>query len=241
MIQFPKGIRRIASKMGTELPAGHDFGPFGADIHLGGGVNLTGGFQMPAPVIQAAAKVGTSATAALKQPYVPTPQAVATMPFFRKSITAPVQPVKAAISPAVTPKLVAFAPTALLVSDKPLAAMAAADQLLGNPAVGNASDVIQNTIALAQAGHPEAIMGAMTLQAVDQLRQDAGVGAGQAVIPIDSSAQQAIVDSTAAQSAYQITPADLAALAAPSVVVVEKKKSLWAKILSFFGLQRAAS
>lgn len=62
------------------------------------------------------------------------------------------------------------------------AAMAAADRLLGDPAIKNAQSVVRNTQALAALGDPAAKRGLLALQAVGTIRAKVGAKPGQKVV-----------------------------------------------------------
>lgn len=70
-----------------------------------------------------------------------------------------------------------------LVGGGALAAMHAADKLLGDPNIKNAAKLVSNTKALAAIGDKPARRGAAILGAVAQIRQKKGALPGQAVIP----------------------------------------------------------
>lgn len=70
-----------------------------------------------------------------------------------------------------------------LVGGSALAAMHAADKLLGDPNVKGAAKLVSNTKALAAIGDVPARRGAAILGAVAQIRQKKGALPGQAVIP----------------------------------------------------------
>ena len=70
-----------------------------------------------------------------------------------------------------------------LVGGSALAAMQAADKLLGDPNIKNAAKLVSNTKALAAIGDGPARRGAAVLGAVAQIRQKKGAIPGQAVIP----------------------------------------------------------
>ena len=70
-----------------------------------------------------------------------------------------------------------------LVGGSALAAMHAADKLLGDPKLKNAAQLVSNTKALAAIGNVPARRGAAVLGAVAQIREAKGAQPGQAVIP----------------------------------------------------------
>jgi len=94
------------------------------------------------------------------------------------------------------------------VEDEFIAANAAADRILSELNVENAKGVIANTQALAIAGDVDAQRGAVILAKVANERRKAGVGPGQALIPVQSAEQASIVAKVERESAYPMTAAD---------------------------------
>lgn len=71
-----------------------------------------------------------------------------------------------------------------LVGGTALAAMAAADKLMGDKNIKNAAKLVSNTKAMAALGHPEAIRGAQVLAVVSRIRQQNKVPMGKAAVPV---------------------------------------------------------
>lgn len=110
-----------------------------------------------------------------------------------------------------------------LVGGPALAAMQAADKLLGDPKVKNAAQLVSNTKALAALGNQPARRGAAVLGAVAQIRADKNAKPGQAVLPPGPVNTRVY--------AQAVPRTQVKALAAKAIV---NKKSFWQKLKELF-------
>ena len=110
-----------------------------------------------------------------------------------------------------------------LVGGTALSAMQAADKLLGDPAVKNASQLVSNTKALAALGDVPARRGAAVLGAVAQMRAAQGAQSGQAVVKPGAVNASAYVQNVPAAKVKKL-----------AVQTLSKKKTFWQKLKDLF-------
>lgn len=96
-----------------------------------------------------------------------------------------------------------------LVGDEMVAAHVAADQLLSNPNITNAHQVIANTQALAFAGDIDAQRGAVILAKVAGARNMGRIPFGQPLMPVHTPEQAALVAGVIPQTVYTLTAQDM--------------------------------
>src|SRR4051812_18242763 len=118
-----------------------------------------------------------------------------------------------------------------LIGGSALAAMSAADKLLGDPKIKNAAQLVSNTKALAAMGNVPARRGAAALAAVAQIRAKTGAKPGQAVIKAGPTAKAPVVNTAAYVQAVPRT--QVKALAAQAIATAPKK-SFWQKFKDLF-------
>jgi len=118
-----------------------------------------------------------------------------------------------------------------LVGGSALAAMKAADKLLGDPNVKGAAQLVSNTKALAALGNKPARRGAAVLGAVAQIRQQKGVVAGQAVIKPVGAAKPAPVNT---KPYTQVVPRTTVKALAVKAAATSTKKTFWQKVKDLF-------
>jgi hypothetical protein len=123
-----------------------------------------------------------------------------------------------------------------LVGGSALAAMSAADKLLGDPKVKNAAQLISNTKALAAMGNVPARRGAAALAAVAQIRQKTGAKPGQAVIKPRPSPLRPAPRAPAVNTALyvQAVPRTQVKALATQAIATAPKKSFWQKLKELF-------
>ncbi len=123
-----------------------------------------------------------------------------------------------------------------LVGGGALAALTAADKLLGDPKIKNAAQLVSNTKALAAMGNVPARRGAAALAAVAQIRQVKKAAPGQAVIkPKPTPAKPAPKPLTVNTTAYvQAVPRAQVKALAIKAVATAPKKSFWQKVKDLF-------
>lgn len=112
-----------------------------------------------------------------------------------------------------------------LVGSSALAAMTAADKLLGDPRVKDAAKLVSNTKALAALGNVPARRGAAVLGAVAQIRQVKEAPMGKAVLPIRSIDTAVYV---------QAVPRAQVKALATNAVNKAPKRSFWQKVKELF-------
>ena len=117
-----------------------------------------------------------------------------------------------------------------LVGGSALAAMKAADKLLGDPAVKGAAQLVSNTKALAALGNKPARRGAAVLGAVAQIRQVKGAQPGQAVI----KPQNAKPTPVNTKPFVQVVPRTTVKALAVKAAATANKKTFWQKVKDLF-------
>ncbi len=114
-----------------------------------------------------------------------------------------------------------------LIGGSALAAMKAADKLLGDPKIKNAAQLISNTKALAAMGNVPARRGAAVLGAVAQIRQVKAVAPGQAVIKVPTPPVNT-------KAFTQVTSQNEVKALATRAAATAPKKTFWQKIKDWF-------
>lgn len=115
------------------------------------------------------------------------------------------------------------------VGDQFVAANAAADRILGDLNVKDSAGIIANTQALAITGDVDAQRGAVILAKVAGARKRAGVGPGQAIFPIQTPEQAAVVAQIVGETTYPMTGSDY-------LKVSDVRQSWWRRFLAYFGI-----